>query len=45
MVTGELQVPELLKLAETVRPDTADEWAQVIRVAANTVNTADTANG
>lgn len=45
MVTGKLEVPELLKLAETVRPATADEWAQVIRVAANTVNTADTANG
>lgn len=45
MVTGKLEVPELLKLAETVRPATAQEWAQVSQVAANTVNTADTANG
>jgi len=33
MVTGRLPVDELLQLAESVRPATVDEWAEVVQVA------------
>lgn len=42
MVTGKLPVDELLTLAESVRPATDVEWAEVVRIAANTADTADT---
>jgi len=39
MVTGKMPVDELIELAETVRPATDDEWAEVVSVAANTATT------
>ena len=43
MVTGKPSVDELLQLAESVRPATDGEWAEVVRVAADAADTIDTA--